>query len=324
MPRNRLLVYGDVEMDILLKSTPLSPDAHDAMVEGIAFSAGGSAANCAAIAGSLGQSVSYLGSVGDDVWSNLLIRDLKKNKVNTRYVKKSAGNSGTCVAIVSADGDRRFYSYRGMNEIDPPDVPPDEDWKKFRCLHLSGYSFQEPNSRRLAAQLLKKAKEHNLMVSLDPSYLFARDLEGASAELLKEVDFFFPNKDEAALISHKNDPLAAAHVLHGMGVRVVIVTLDKDGCLILADGVEAFIRLDPPGRVIDTTGAGDAFCGGFLTAVLGGMTLEEAGKLGSASAAHIVTQMGAHEHPPRMLDILEIMRLNHENEIVNLITEKIN
>jgi sugar/nucleoside kinase (ribokinase family) len=322
MPKNRLLVYGDVEMDILLKTTPTNPGDHDAKVNDIAFSPGGSAANCAAIAGSLGLPVAFLGSIGSDVWAEQLIQDFRRFKVNTQYLKQAEGKTGTCVALVDANGERKFYSYRGVNESSPPDCPPPTVMKQYACLHLSGYSFQEPNSRVTAQKLLREAKSQGLLVSLDPAYLFAKDAGKDLNGLLAELDFFFPNLAEAALISGSDDPLKAALILRDKGVRNVIVTLGSEGCLLLGEGIEKNLKMEPPARVIDTTGAGDAFCGGFLFGTLNGFSLEQAGKLGCASAAHIITRMGAHENAPILAELLGIMRQNHEEELSNLIEQK--
>lgn len=322
MTKKRLLVYGDVEMDILLKTTSIDPNDHDVKVEELALSPGGSSANCAAIAGSLGQPVTFLGSVGNEIWSKPIVKDFHRFKVNTRNLRKAPGKTGTCIALVDANGERKFYSYRGVNESAPPLDFPLSLWKQHHCLHLSGYSFQEPNSRTTALSLLWEAKQHGLLVSLDPSFIFARELDFQSEELLSQLDFIFPNREEAELISGVSDPLKAAYSLMEKGVKTVVVTLGREGCLLLSEGVEQHIRIDPIEKVVDTTGAGDAFCAGFLMGVLNDFSLEQSCKLGCASAAHIVTHVGAHENAPVLTDILGIIRQNHEDVLADLLTKK--
>jgi sugar/nucleoside kinase (ribokinase family) len=322
MNKKRLLVYGDVEMDILLKTDSIDPNIRDAKVEDLSFSPGGSAANCAAIAGSLGLPVTFLGSVGSDVWSTPLLADLRKHHVNTEYLKRAAGNTGTCVALVDGLGERKFYSYRGVNESAPLEIPSSMFIKQHYCLHLSGYSFQEPNSRSTASGLLHEAKKQGLVISLDPSFLFARDLGAKGSDLLAQLDLFFPNREEAALISGKNDPAVAAKVLRVMGIKTVVITLGEEGCLLLSDVNDEYIRMEPPARVVDTTGAGDAFCGGFLTGMLNGFSAVNSAKLGSATAAYIITRMGARENAPGMSELLSIIRQNHELELAALIEQK--
>lgn len=319
MVKKRLLIYGDVEMDILLKTESSDAGAHDVKVDEIVFSPGGSAANCAAIAGSLGQAVTFLGSIGNDAWTKPLLQDFRNFHVNTRYLKRTDGKTGTCVAVVDAAGERKFHSYRGVNEKDPPDAPTETIMKNHHCLHLSGYSFQQPNSRQIAWGLLHKAKENGLALSLDPSYLFAKQMGSEMDELLAHLDFMFPNLDEAALLSGELEPVKSARALRARGVKTVIVTLGDEGCLLSTKEGEQFVKMDPIEPVIDTTGAGDAFCGGFLTGWLKGLEPVKACKLGCAAAAHIVTRMGAHEHAPTIMELLGIMRRNHEVELANQI-----
>ncbi len=319
MPKKRLLVYGDVEMDILLKTDTSDPHGRDVKVNDISFSPGGSAANCAAIAGSLGLPVTFLGSLGSDGWTRPLLQDLERFGVVTKHIRQTKGNTGTCVAVVDQSGERKFYSYRGVNELSAPDMPPAGVWKTHHGLHLSGYSFQEPNSRRTAYGLLREAKAHGLSVSLDPAYLFAKKAGAELDELLPQLDFLFPNREEAALLTNREDPLLAAHLLRKKGVGTVIVTLGSEGCLVLSERVEQFINLKPVAEVVDTTGAGDAFCGGFLTGWLNELSLVQSCKLGCAAAAHIVTRMGAHDQAPTAEDILSIMRRNQEDELAAIL-----
>jgi sugar/nucleoside kinase (ribokinase family) len=317
MTHKRLLIYGDVEMDILLKTESAEPGAIDVNVDDISFSPGGSAANCAAIAGSLGQPVTFLGSLGSDTWTKPLLQDFRKFNVNTRHLKKSAGKTGTCVGVVDAAGERRFHSYRGVNESDPPDLPPQSFWKSHHFLHLSGYSFQQPNSRQTAWSLLHEAKRSGLAVSLDPSHLFSKQKDREMDDLLARLDFIFPNLDEAINLSGEQDPIKAARVLRVRGVKVVLVTLGSEGCLLSTHDGEQFVNMNPFDEVVDTTGAGDAFCGGFLTGWLHGLDLLQASKLGCASAAHIVTRMGAHAQAPTLTDVNNVLKHNHELELVN-------
>lgn len=319
MVQKRLLIYGDVEMDILLKAESAEVGAHDVKVNEISYSPGGSASNCAAIAGSLGQPVTFIGSIGNDTWMEPLLKDFRGVNINTRYLKRSQGLTGTCVSVVDAEGERKFYSYRGVNETDPPGVPPESVWKNHHCLQLSGYSFQQPNSRQTAWSMLRTAKRNGLAVSLDPSYLFAKQTGNEMDELLQQLDFMFPNLAEAELLSGEQDPIKAARVLRGRGVGTVLVTLGSEGCLLSSANNELFIKINPIDKVIDTTGAGDAFCGGFLTGWLKGLSSVQASKLGCAAAAHIVTCMGAHENAPTRTDLMNILRYNHEIELVNLV-----
>jgi len=318
----KLLVYGDIGMDLLLK-TPAWPDSgEDASVEELRYSPGGSAANCAAVASRLGVPTTFLGTLGNDPWGVTLEADLKTFGVDTRLVFRVTGTTGTCVAVVAPNGEKRFFSFRGVNETIPPPLPVEAEWDTVGCLHLSGYSFQSGDSRATALELVDQASRHGIIVSLDPSFLFAQQLRSNPTNLLESVDYFFPNREEAFLISGQADPTLSARWMLDRGVKTVVIKLDREGCLLVSDGVEQFINLKQPGSVTDTTGAGDAFFGGFLAGLLGGFSLPNCCKVGAAAAIHIISRLGAHEHAPTRADIMGIIRMNQDQELLHLLEER--
>lgn len=315
MQKKRLLAFGDIEMDVIIKVDSLANLEEDARAEQVVLSPGGSASNCAVIASGLGLSATFLGNIGVDQWSTFLKQDLEKHGVKTRYLNKVTGPAAICTCIVNSAGNRSFFSYRGVNEMTNTTPIPDAEIGRYDCLHLSGYSFQNPNSTEIATRLIHTAKRHGLLISLDPAFLFARDLDLENNDILEHVDFFFPNREEAYQISKEQDPLKAARKIREHGPKVVVVTLDRDGCLLIGEDVQQTIKIESGDTVIDTTGAGDAFCGGFLTGVLNGLRLEQACKVGSAAAAHIIAHMGAHEHAPTGQDIIRIIEKNNDPEL---------
>jgi sugar/nucleoside kinase (ribokinase family) len=321
MLKKRLLVYGDIEMDVIVKTSSISQIEEDVKVDDIIFSPGGSAANCSVIASSLGLPSTFLGTIGTDSWAQILENDLRKFNVDTNYLNKVDGPPAICVSVVNHQGDRKFYSYRGVNEQFPITSFPNSLLKRHHCLHLSGYSFQDPNSQKIGIKLIGSAVNHGLYVSLDPSYLFSKNLDIKNNEILPNLDFFFPDREEAYQLTHINDPIKAAHLIKEHGPKVVIITLDKEGCLVLGEDVQEFVKLRGIEDVSDTTGAGDAFCGGFLMGVLNDLTLVQACKVGSAAASHIITRLGGHEYAPRCEDIIKIIRNNKDEELA-LILEK--
>lgn len=319
MSKKRLLAYGDLEMDVILKVDSLSSSEEDARAEQVILSPGGSAANCCAVASSLGISTAFLGNIGKDQWSSLLKDDLKKRHVDTRHLQQVDGPAAVCICIVNHDGNRSFYSYRGVNELVSSTSISDAEIGRFDCLHLSGYSFQTPSSAKIATRLIEGAKKRQLLISLDPAYLFTKNLDLENNDILKNVDFFFPNREEAYQLTKIKDPVKAALKIREHGPRVVIVTLDKEGCLVVGKDTQQFIKIVSDVEVVDSTGAGDAFCGGFLTGVLNGLRLDQACKVGSAAAAHIITRLGAHEQCPSGEDIIKIIEKNNDQELATLL-----
>jgi ribokinase len=319
MQKKRLLVYGDIDIDIIVKTDSSSAVDEDGKVEEALFSPGGSAANCAAIASRLGLPTTFLGAISRDHWSRLLVKDLHKYNVTTKYMQKVDGPTPICVSIVDNQGGRKFYSYRGVNQLFPLKSIPPPLLETNHCLHLSGYSFQDPDSHLTAVHIIQEARDNGLLVSLDPSFLFSKQLDIKNNEILSGLDFFYPNNEEAYQLTRHRDPLKAARVIREYGPKVVIVTLGKDGCLVLGEGIQEFVSLGSIEGVVDTTGAGDAFCGGFLMAVLNGLPLVQACKVGSATSAHLITRLGGHEHAPFLPDIQQILREYHEDELTKIL-----
>ena len=244
---------------------------------------------------------------------------MRQHGVDTRHLHRVKGQMAICISILNPGGERKFYSYRGVNATTLYPKIPASLIRRYQCLHLSGYSFQTSESASAATNLLHLAKRNGLLVSLDPSFLFARDLDLDADEILTNVDYFFPSREEAYQLTKLRDPVKAAHKIREHGPRVVVVTLDIDGCLVVDGTTEKVIKLNNIDPVVDTTGAGDAFCGGFLFAVLNGLPSVEACLVGSASAAHTIARFGAHESPPTLRDIIALLRRNDEKQLVEVL-----
>ena len=315
--RKKLLAYGDIAMDVIARASSATSSDQDEKVDSLFISPGGSAVNCAVVASSLGIPATFLGVLGDDHWAGILEKDMRQHGVNTRHLHRVKGQLAICISILDPAGERKFYSYRGVNATTIHPQVPVSLIRRHDCLHLSGYSFQTSESACAAASLLRLAKENGLLVSLDPSFLFARDLDLNANEILPNVDYFFPSREEAYQLTKSRDPVKAARKIREHGPKAVVVTLDSDGCLLLDGSGEQLIKLHSDEPVVDTTGAGDAFCGGFLFAVLNGLPNDQACLVGSAAAAHTIARFGAHETPPAGEDIIEILRQNDLNTLAS-------
>lgn len=297
MNGSSLLVYGDASMDISLRVERLPDPGLDTVATGPRLTPGGSAANCAAVAARLGTRVNLVAAVGDDPFSDMLVEDLNRLGVGTDGVWVTAGPSPMVVTLIDPDGQRTFISARGPAGLAVPSekyLPLLED---AAILHLSGYAFQDPGSRATARRLAEEARRRRIPISLDPSPLFA-ERHRADLARLGEVRYAFPNLHEAAALTGETSPEGAARALATLGVGTVVITMGDRGCLLHhGDAIEHVTAVaDLP--VEDTTGAGDAFAGAFLAAVLEGATPGEAASVGNRAAARIITEVGGHAADP--------------------------
>ncbi len=317
------MVYGDIAMDISLQSPALSSPlpGQDAEVEDIGFEPGGSAANCAVIAARLGTPTTFMGFVGTDPFGLQLLTDLKVCDVTIDFIQQVPGKSGVTVALIDAAGERTFYSYRGVNRSGVIPLLEPNLFNNIKILHLSGYSFQDENSRNNASALIEGAHQHGVSISLDPSYWYAKKYHHDHPQLLTKIDILLPNLEEARLMSGKEDPEEACLALHELGPKVVIVKLGDGGCLLSENHQIEHIPAFPIDQVVDTTGAGDAFCGGFLAGVLKGLSAAEAAVIGNAVASRIVASAGGHKGAPGLEEVLEILGKNQQSELVRKIEQ---
>lgn len=291
-----MLVVGDVSNDVVVR--PLEPvtDDSDTRAE-IVQRPGGSAANVACWLGSLGGTVHFAGRVGpgdaDDHAAHL-----SRFGVTAHLVVDRATHTGTVVIVVGDDGGRTMFTDRAANRnLLAADVP-DQLIRQARILHLTGYTFFEPAARRAALALLARARSYGVTVSVDPSSVAFLDRVGGPSFLqwTAAADLCFPNLDEARCLTASADPEIAARRL-AEHYRVVVVKLGGDGCLVAGPGGPP-VHV-PADRVVplDTTGAGDAFCAGFLHRWLRDPDPVAAARSGTRLGRAAVVRLGGRPPP---------------------------
>jgi sugar/nucleoside kinase (ribokinase family) len=313
-PRS-LVIYGDVSADVLVRTESVPKPGEDAVVDSLSFLPGGSGANCAAVAAKLGAHVKFLGLTGRDAFGAMLIRDLARHGVDVRQVRRVDGPTAMIVIIVDKNGERTFLSSRGAAATVDYGPLGRSFLRRGDILHLSGYCFQTPQSRQTALALLSIACSVGAQVSVDPSFSFARNASDSFSGVLGVLDFLFPNEKEAVSITGTPEPSRAADRLLRLGIKTVVLKLGADGCLVKSADLDLRVPSYPIPAVVDTTGAGDAFAGGFLAAVLKNCTLEEAACVGHAAAAMVIGEMGGHTAAPSISQLKAFARQQHDKRL---------
>ncbi|MGW2646029.1 carbohydrate kinase family protein [Streptomyces sp. NPDC001393] len=294
-----LLVVGDVVTDVVARHRgPLAAGTDTAAA--IRTLPGGAGANVACWAAHTGcADVRLLGRVGADsaAWHE---RELVAAGVRPRLVVDPTAATGTVICLVDAGAaaERTFLTDSGASLRLDPAAWSDDLLDGVGRLHLSGYLlFTEP-SRELARIALTAARARGVPVSLDPAsagFLVRLGLDRFLA-FAEGLDVLLPSRDEACLLTGLPDPADAAAKLSRL-VPLVVAKAGADGALVARSG-------SPPARVPatpavprDTTGAGDAFTGAFLAALLAGADPHEAAARGCRAGAEAVERVGAR--PPR-------------------------
>lgn len=289
--RPRVVVVGDVINDVLVR--PLGPVAPDTDTRAqIVRRPGGSAANLAGWLASLGDAVGFVGRVGA-VDHALHHARLESLGIEAHLAVDAERETGTIVVIVDADGGRTMLTDRGANVALTPDDVPAGVLDGAALLHLSGYTLFEEPARGTALDLMARAGAAGVPVSVDPgSVAFLQDVGPKQfLDWTAGAALCFPNRDEAALLAGTPDPVQAAERLCDT-YGTVVVTLDADGVVVGRRGRQPVAVPAQRVHAVDTTGAGDAFCAGFLTSWLREDDPVGAAAAGVAIARECVLRLG--------------------------------
>jgi sugar/nucleoside kinase (ribokinase family) len=273
------------------------------LVPDYAVSPGGSAANATLGAARLGLRTTYVGKIGADKTAFDYHTNFTAAGGDGARFKRTDLANGRCLSLVTPDGQRTMRTHLGAAMTLSPDEVTPADFAGARHAHIEGYLMFNP---ALAEKVAASARAAGCTLSIDLASFevvnVARDW--LLAQIRQGVDVIFANEDEIRALFQDTtsgyDALARRLAGHG---GIAAVKMGKDGAWI-ARGPElhriAPVKVD---RVVDTTGAGDAWAAGFLYGHLRGYTLPAAGALGSLLGAETVQHLGAtipDMHWPRL------------------------
>jgi ribokinase len=295
MSRFDVIGFGALNVDKLFRVNRIAAAEEESFIEGYSETCGGSAANTIVGLARLGCKVGFIGKVGCDKEGDLLLEDFCKEGVDTNgVIRVKHGKSGSVMGFVDKKGARALYIDSGVNDTIPFDEVNIEYASQARFLHLT--SFVGEKSFRTQKKLLETLP-NTVKVSFDPGVLYARRGLAQLEPIIKRTYILMPNAVELELITGKTDYCQGADFLVGRGVKIVAVKLGGNGCYV-TDGRERHLVKALKVKVVDTTGAGDAFCAGFLYGLLGDKSLYECGRLGNSVASRCIMKMGARAGLP--------------------------
>ena len=300
MSRLDVVGFGALNVDRLFKVNRIASSEEESYIETRSETFGGSAANTIVGLARLGCKVGFIGKVGNDSEGKMLTEDLRKEGVDTDGIVRSKTNrSGSVIGFVDKQGARALYIDSGSNDtIEGADISY-EYVSRGRYLHLT--SFVGERSFQTQKHLLRDLSD-NIRVSFDPGALYADKGLSQLEPIVNRTYVLMPNAFELKLITGESDYTKGADRLLGKGVAVVAVKLGQKGCYVTDGSVNHFIDAVKV-KVVDTTGAGDAFCAGFLYGLLKKKSLLECGKIGNFVASRSITEMGARTNLPHLKDL---------------------
>ena len=293
--------FGGLNVDKLFKVNKIAKAEEESFIIDCEEACGGSAANTIVGLARLGCKVGFIGKVADDREGKMLVKDFCIEGVDTKGIIHSKHDrSGTVMGFVDEKGDRALYVDPGVNDTIEFDEINMEYAFQTRFLHLT--SFVGEKSYQTQKRLIQ-ALPQTVKLSLDPGELYAR--KGSILEQIIEKTFvLMPNLNELELLTKTADYRKGADVLLKKGVEIVAVKLGSKGCYV-TDGKENH-NVEPfKVKVVDTTGAGDAFCAGFLYGLISGKSLYECGRIGNFVASRCIMKMGARCGLPTIKDLIK-------------------
>ena len=270
---------------------------YDAMAAGVEAS-GGSAGNTVAGVGSFGGRAAYIGKVADDQLGGVFTHDIRAAGVafDTPVLTDGAASghgTGRCLINVTADGQRTMCTFLGAaNQLTAADIDADLIGSS-AIVYLEGYLFDPAPARAAfeAAAAAAHAAGRKVAITLSDSFVVHRWRAELLAFIQASADIVLANESELQALFETDDFDAAADRLASM-VEVAAVTRGEHGSVVISGDQRVLVPAYAVDKVVDTTGAGDQYAAGLLLGLARGLTLEQAGRLGSLAASEVIAHWG--------------------------------
>lgn len=302
-----ILVIGSSNVDLIMKMERL-PEKGETLTDCTFMQTfGGKGANQAVAAARSGGKVSFVSCVGDDDFGHSMIANYQNDSIATDFVFKIKGvPSGTALIMIGGDGNNYISVAPGANYA-----------LEKQHIDTAREVIQGSGLILLQFEILKDTLQYVLDTAHEasvPSMLNFAPAKQLDPQYLTMVSILVLNETEAQYltgipaISPDNASDAAKHLL-AKGIKSVIITLGINGSYVCSEDFTGFVPAFKV-KAIDTTAAGDVYCGSLATALMEGMPFQSAVRFSSAAAALCVTKMGAQISAPTRKDIDNFMNIN--------------
>ncbi len=304
-----VICIGAALIDIVaqVERHPLEDD--EVFVSDLKLLSGGAAANTASACAQLGLNTAFLGKLGfNDEFGNKLINDFRKVAVSINLIKYSKEKStGSAFVALNKQGDRRIYAHSGAaNELSKEDII-EQEIASTKSIFLSSLRNIEP-----FCKAAKIGKHKDIPIILNPGMLIIDQGFKNVKILLKNIDILILSQREFITLMDINEKEynnktyeAEFNILFKLGIKVVIITMGKNGATLSIHLNSELIPAIKVGHVIDTTGAGDAFSAGFIYGFVQNISfnfndLKNNVKIGNFVAGNCIKELGARNGIPKL------------------------
>lgn len=295
MKNGRILVIGSSNTDMTVKVKRLPLPGETVLGTSFTMGAGGKGANQAVAVKRLGGEVQFICKVGNDIFGDNSVRHYAGEGLDTDKILRSNLPSGVALIPVDDQAENSIVVASGANmDFSPADIAACR--AEIEACDILLMQLEIPVPAVLEAARIAHAAGKYVILNPAP----AADLP---EELFGLLSLFIPNETELSRFSGRDvrdeaSAEQAARALQAKGVKDLIVTLGSKGSLVVPQGAPA-VRVEAVRvEAVDTTGAGDTFCGALCVALSEGKTLAEAARFAACAAALQVIRLGAQESIP--------------------------
>ena len=292
-----LVMVGDYAWDVLIRTNTALLSGGDTFGE-VQLAPGGSAANAAVWAARCGLPTTFVGKVGRDRFGALAEDDLRREGVEAYLVPTEAHLTGSVAVWIDHTGQRSMVSGKGADHALLPQELPRALLATAKHLHLSAWALFADPPRAAAREAARLVRAAGGVISLDPGSFQMIEAMGVEffLEITRELGptVLFPNVDEAATLAGAGEPAAMPAGLAALYPGCLIaLKLDAEGAYILEESGRATPIPPQVNRLIDATGAGDAFAGAFLSRWLRGQDAAAAARFAVQVSEWVIQHVGA-------------------------------
>lgn len=299
----KVTCLGMANVDIIASPVDgLNPNGDTTYAREIRMVTGGDVFNTAVQLKKLGTPIAFAGTLGVDAAGAFLLQNME-GMDTAGVLQVSSHQTAVCMALVDSHGQRHFIYNPGANRLTDRKNMEKVKLQKGDFLHVGGI-MQMPALEADLPAIFADAHAAGALTSMDITW----DSEGKWYEKIKDAleltDYFLPSIAEARLICGCETPEQVRDFFKDFGMKALVVKLGEKGCYVTDFDRELYLDTYPT-TVVDTTGAGDAFCAGFLAAVADGESPFLAAAIGNVTAAACVSTLGAAGGDVNYADVKE-------------------
>jgi ribokinase len=301
-----ITVMGIFVVDLAFRTKTLPVWGETVMGAGFRLGPGGKGSNQSVAAARLDGKVFFVSKVGEDNFGDMAQKTYETEGIDTRFlIRTHEGTTGAAGIIVQeSSGENAIIVVPGAaNALTREEIDRARDQIAQSAVFLTQLELPVP----IVEYGLQAARAHGVATILNPAPACALD-----DSLFALCDYITPNESEAATmtglpVASVADAEKAANSLLARGVRNVILTRGAQGALVKTRSITEYVDAFDAGPVVDTTGAGDAFNGGFAVALSEGLNVVDATRFGCVVAGLSVTRHGTAPSMPRRAEVDKLL-----------------